>query len=135
MAAGASLAVAAVVVECGPWYGLGVCAVSAAAALVLLPGSTPAMWYAAVFGWYAVAKYAAEQLPGFVLPWCVKLACCNGALLIIRLLLPQAWDAVSLPAAGILVWIAANAVWIVYDCGLTRLIMFYTRKIHTKLPH
>lgn len=102
-----------------------------ALALLLAPDRLCALLFAALFGLYPMVKALAERLkkPG---AWAAKLAFFNAVFTLLVFL----GDLLLLegsPGLPIGVWAgiyaAANAVFCVYDFGLTKLIRFYLARI------
>ncbi len=133
MAVIASLACVIAVIEYGkgaPWLVFGVTAVLS---LVLLPNKTPAVMYALFFGFYPILKEKFERC-GRTRCWVLKEAVFNISLVLILLamkfllFLPDA-----IPPAMYAVAIAlCEAIFILYDIALTRLISMYIYKIRSR---
>ena len=126
---------AAVLIECGVSSSiLAFVAVSALGA-VILPQKSLALLYIAFFGYYPLLKSAAEHTSGRVLEWIVKLAVFNVACAICWIAFRYGFitDFVLPDIAIVLLWLGLNAVFVVYDIGLSRLIMLYIQRVHRNL--
>lgn len=102
-------------------------------AMLLLPDKFCALLFAALFGLYPMVKSLAERLRRGG-EWLLKLFFFNGAFTLIFFLM-KTLVLESLPALltgyGVLVlYLAANVVFCIYDIGLTKLISFYITRIH-----
>ncbi len=137
MAVIASLFCVIAVIEYGksaPWMIYGVTSVLA---LILLPNKTPAAFYAFFFGFYPVLKEKLEKLPR-VPAWVLKLVIFNICfVLIIIAAYVVMWSqsdvqALSPILLGVMA-VLAQAVFVLYDIALTRLISFYIVKLRNKL--
>lgn len=124
----ASLSVAVDLMAAGYAGGLGCYAVTAFLALLLLPAKEVAVFYAVLFGPYAVIKLWSEQRKSRVAEWLVKLAA-SGVLLfgccalMISLL---GWEVEDFPALLLYLWIPGV---VVYDLALSRLLGVLYRKL------
>ena len=126
---------AAVLIECGVGSSvLSFVAVSALGA-VILPQKSIALLYIVFFGYYPLLKSAAEHIRNRVLEWVSKLAIFNIACAICMAALRFGFITdISLPDVALaLLWLGLNAVFIIYDIGLTRLIALYIQRIHKTL--
>ena len=136
--AAASLFTVAAVIQCGRISGICVFAVSSVIGLLLLPDKTPAMFYVLFLGYYPVVKSVCERLEKHVFSWIIKLAVFNAALtamfFFFRVLLTVGFME-KLTGAGLCaaVYLIFNAVFILYDIGLSRLIGLYMGRIYNKL--
>ena len=126
---------AAVLIECG--VGSSVLCFVAVSALgaVILPQKSIALLYIVFFGYYPLLKSAAEHIRNRVLEWVSKLAIFNIACAICMAALRFGFITdISLPDVALaLLWLGLNAVFIIYDIGLTRLIALYIQRIHKTL--
>lgn len=126
---------AAVLIECG--VGSSVLCFAAVSALgaIILPQKSIAFLYIAFFGYYPLLKSAAERIRNRVLEWVAKLAIFNIACAACMAALRFGFITdISLPDVALaLLWLGLNAVFIVYDIGLTRLIALYIQRIHKTL--
>ena len=143
MAAIASLLCIIAVIEYGKIYAVMVFGATALLAMLVLPEKyTPAL-YALLIGYYPILKELIERIGkksifsqrGFsVLRWVIKLVFFNCALLVFALVakyilvLPESekWMQITMFAL-------ANAVFVVYDVALTRLISTYIFQVRARL--
>lgn len=135
MAALAGILNTAVLIECGAARAIlcyvAVCVLS----VFILPQKLLAVLYTVFFGCYPLIKSAAERITGRVPEWIVKLAVFNSACVICWLALRYGFiTGIVLPdVAIVLLWLGLNAVFVIYDIGLSKLIAFYMQRIHNKL--
>lgn len=134
MAVIASLMCVLAVVEYGgsaPWLVFGVTAVLS---LVLVPQKSPAVMYALFFGYYPILKERFEKMRA-VTSWICKETVFNIALVAIIvclkfILLTYA----DIPLAMYVIAIVlCEAVFVLYDVALSRLISFYVYKLRKRL--
>ncbi len=103
-------------------------------ALVLVPAWEGKLMYIGFFGYYAVVKAALEgrRMP-LAAEWAVKIALFAAALAA-GVTLALTVGGVPLPSFHPAAWVglalAAVAVFVLYDVGLTRLISGYIRTVH-----
>lgn len=100
-------------------------------ALLLLPGKFCALLYAALFGLYPMVKALIERLRRRALEYVLKLVFFNAAFTLIYLMM-KATVLDSLPSALGVTWIlyiVANIVFLLYDFGFSKLIVFYIARI------
>ena len=111
--------------------------VSALLGFLILPDKAPLAFYGLFFGYYPIVKSVAEKIRNRVLSWCVKLVVFNAALTVMfvffkELLMLIFFDKLSGNVLGIVVYIAFNIIFVVYDFGMSKLIGFYLIRIHNK---
>ena len=106
---------------------LAVYAVTAALALLVLPGKAMALAYALLPGWYPLIKLRLERLKTAMQRYAAKFLAANVVLLPAFLLGRSYFAAMPLPLWQILV--AGEAVFLLYDYALTQIILLYMRKI------
>lgn len=133
-AAIASLFCVLAVIEMGgawPWL---IYFVVSILSLVLLPVKSSAVLFVLLLGYYPILKAYFERLR-LLVSWVLKLVTCNVALaailLLSRILVSETvsldpWYYVGLYALG-------NAVFVLYDLALTRLISTYLRRLRGRL--
>lgn len=137
LAALAGVCMVPAVLHCSAVYAAASFAVSGAIALLLCPVKLCAAVYVLFFGWYPIVKSRLERIKSRPAEWILKLGCFNFSafclyiactkLMLVELVLPElsAW------AVGGL-WLAANAVFVLYDVALTRVIFLYLNKFIKK---
>ena len=133
MAAIASLLCIVTVIEVGGPYPWVVFSVTAVLSLLLLPQKTPALFYTAFLGYYPLIKEKLEALKKGI-SYALKLIIFNvalavSAILFFYLFAPEILLKTPFIIAGV---ILLNAVFIIYDIALTRLITFYIYRISPK---
>jgi len=136
MAVIASLLCIIAVIEYGgsaPWMIFGVTAILSA---LLLPNRTPAFFYASFFGFYPILKEKLEKLPRVVC-WVLKEIIFNVCLVIIALgtyfLFMSKDNALINPLTLSVGIVLCEAVFILYDIALTRLISFYIARLRNRI--
>jgi hypothetical protein len=131
----AGIFVAAVLIECG-WVSA-LCSFAAASviALLLSPQRFPALMFLVFFGYYPLVKSIAEKRKSRVVEWIIKLAVFNIAALLLEVgLISGFLTGIELPPVSVyVIWLASNAVFVVYDFGFSALISYYLRAIHSKI--
>ncbi len=133
MAVLASLACVFATIEYGksaPWL---VFAVTAVLSVILLPNKSPALMYTLFFGYYPILKEKFEKC-GRVLCRVLKEIVFNIALVLIFIVMKFL---LMLPAGlPIMLYLTAlvlcEAVFILYDIALTRLISFYVYRLRSR---
>lgn len=136
MAVIASLLCIIAVIEYGggaPWMIYGVTAILS---LILLPNKTPAALYALFFGFYPILKEKFEKKPRAV-SWVLKEITFNISLILmgaasIWLMLGENNTLINPLTVSIAV-VLAEAVFVLYDIALTRLISFYLITLRKRL--
>lgn len=126
----ASLLTAAVVLECGTGWAGGHYAAVCILAFLLSPDKTMPLWYAFLFGHYAICKHWIEGLSSAFLRWGSKLTVCFGCMALLYFLFSAAFSA-ALPKLPVY-WLlpALAGVFILYDIAFSRLIGLYMRRVH-----
>lgn len=134
-AAAAGLTVVFAMIELGKKYALLVYAVSSLLALVLLPYKSPAVIFVLFAGIYPVLKEILHRIKNKTLAYTAKLLVFNlfftGIIYIGRNLfgLTDDFYGFNTDILGIAIYLFGNAVFIVYDIALDRLVVFYSVKI------
>lgn len=133
LAALAALAVFVAQIEGGTRLSLPVYIVSAALSLLLFPVKSAALFYACFFGWYPLVKSRVDKLsPLFA--WLIKAVCAAaaGALVYVCVtyvfVLPEVLKGFTLP-----ILLLMAAVFVLYDIGLSRLILFYIQTLRRRV--
>lgn len=128
MAVIASLLCVIAVIEYGgsaPWMIYGVTAILS---VLLLPNKTPALFYALFFGFYPILKEKYEKKT-MVVAWILKFITFNISLAVMGVavvyLVLGTNSALLNPIYIGIVVLLAEAVFVLYDIALTRLISFY----------
>ncbi len=127
----ASLGVVFVRLRSGWKWALGCYGVTAALALLLLPGKGTAAAYGLLTGYYPVFKLFVERWRSRPLRWLAKLVLFNAVFALLYFGLARLlWsDAELASLSPWLVFAAADAAFLVYDFALTEIILIYLRKI------
>lgn len=136
MAVLASLLCVFAVIEYGgsaPWLVFGVTSVLS---LLLLPQKTPAVMYLLFFGYYPILKEKLERKPRPI-SWLFKEIIFNLALLLLlalsHLVLYPGASLASMLYYYMLLVLAAEVVFPIYDIALTRLISLYLFRLRKRL--
>jgi len=126
----ASLFVAATVIEIGIGSGLSVFVLCSIVGMLILPNRTAPLFFIAFFGFYPIIKSLIERLRGTALQWVLKLAVFNASLTVMWFLMRSLIiGAIANIDGMLLIFIAGNVAFIVYDYGFTKLIWFYINRI------
>lgn len=135
VAAAAGLFCAAAVIECGLQYGFMCWAAASAVGFLIAADKTTALMFLLCLGLYPVLKGVIEKSAGKKLGWALKLCyfnlVCGAVFAAYKLAFVAVPISEKLPIP--LLWLAANAVFIVYDIGLTKLISYYITVISPRL--
>lgn len=129
----ASLLCVYAVIEMGGIYPWLIWIVTSVLALLLLPQKTPALFYALFAGFYPMVKEKTEGKfrPAIAIP--IKLAVFHVSLLamygILRLFLPAELEGLAGGWLIVGLYVAAVAVFLLYDYALTKLISGYLFKL------
>ena len=133
IAAFASLFVAAAVIETGIGYGVSVFVVSSALCMLLIPNKIPPLLYVVFFGYYPVLKNIFERLGRVVLQWLFKLIVFNAALTLSLFLMKELFIGfTSLRFGFVVLYIAGNAVFAIFDYGYSKVVLFYKDRIYKR---
>ena len=136
-AAVAGLASAAALIECGLLHAVLCFAASALLGLILAPDRTSAIMFAVFLGYYPVLKGIIEKKAGRRLTeWVFKLAAFNVALALMWLIYRLGFTGFDIKIKGILIPLAVagvNAVFVIYDIALSKLIFIYITRISSRL--
>ena len=134
MAVIASLLCVFAVIEYGGAYPWMVFGVTAVLSILLLPNKTPAAMYAVFFGFYPIIKEKFEAKPR-VVSWVLKELVFNVALAVLGLLLRYVLivGEVSInPIYVVVLVVAAEGVFVMYDIALTRIISLYIFRLRKR---
>lgn len=126
---------AAVLVECGAVSAVLSFTAVSALGLLVMPQKSIALLYVLFFGYYPLIKSLAERTRNRVLEWVVKIAVFNFACAICWAALRFGFitDIVLPDIALVLLWLGLNVVFVIYDIGLSKLIMLYIQRIHRNI--
>ena len=131
--AAAGLLPAAAVISVSLTAGFLCWAAAAVLAFLLAPDKLCALLFGVLFGLYPMVKSLSERLGKKPLEYMLKLAFFNAAFTVVCLTMSAAAVAASLPQVlGSSVWVlyvAANAVFLLYDYGFSKLIGLYIARV------
>lgn len=133
-AAVAGLLTAAAVIECGILSGAACYACSSILAILLLPLKSVAVLYILFFGYYPVIKSLIERLNKRAVEWAFKILVFNAALTAAYLL----WRFGLMPDINLGAWLlivlylAGNALFVLYDTAFSALAGQYVERIYKK---
>ena len=134
LAVAASMLVAVALIEFQTAFSLLIWAAVTALSLVLFPLNSAAWLFGLFLGWYPVFKRRIEQIH-YVLAWSVKISAFNVSAVaywwVFTKLLQLPFDETGVLLA--LLWIGANAVFVIYDMVLTRMITVYIFRLRNRL--
>lgn len=134
MAVIASLACVFAVIEYGYASAWLVYAVTSVLSLLLLPNKSPAVMYLLFFGAYPILKALLERVRVTAVVWLLKELAFNASLTVSflvlkRLMMPNT----DIPLAMLLLGaVLAEAIFVLYDIALTRLISFYMYRLRER---
>lgn len=130
----ASLFVIAAVVEYGIAGGVFVFAGTAILGLLIVPSKSLVLIYALFFGWYPLMKSLAERAKSRAVEWVVKLAAFNAAAAAIVFGVQETLLSFDfLEGRTPLLFLVLNAVFVVFDIGVSRVIAFYMGRLYPKI--
>ena len=116
----------------GPWPYL-IYAVTSLLSVLLLPDKFAAVIYLLFAGYYPAVKRLIEKLRRPIPEWIIKIVLFNGAL---SLIIWTSKRILGLPdeeiAFSVIVYAVCNAVFILYDIAMTKLITFYYIKLRPR---
>lgn len=134
LSAAASLFVIAAVIEYNVKGGLLVYIASSIICFLLVPDKTAILIYVLFFGYYPLVKLYAERIRSAAAAFIVKLAVMNIAMaLLVFFFSVTIFDLKYIANSYIILFLAVNVVFVIFDLGLTQVIGFYTNKISPKL--
>lgn len=124
----------AAVIEAGIVSDIFVFVCSALLGWLIVPYKPVALLYVLFFGYYPIIKSLAERLKNMVLKWVVKLAAFNAALTVLWFFFSGLFlNAAIMQLGTALIYPAGNAVFVLFDIGVTKLIGFYIVRISKNL--
>ena len=133
IAAFASLFVAAAVIETGFGYSISVYIVSSALGMLLLPNKIPPLLFVLFFGFYPILKNLFERLGSLFAQWLLKLVVFNASLTVMIFLIGELFVAfTSLRFGLVMLYVAGNAVFALFDYGYSKVVLFYMDRIHKR---
>ncbi|MBQ8203450.1 MAG: hypothetical protein IJZ75_04135 [Clostridia bacterium] len=125
-------------IEVGLKYSIGAYITSAALVLITAEPETKIL-YICLFGFYPIVKALVERLNKIPIEWIIKLSVFNACIVVyyklsVSLLGISYEDMGVIGEYGIyILWIAANAVFVLYDIAVSRMSMFYMARLHPKI--
>ncbi len=128
-----------VVVEAGLAWGAGVYGVCCVLSFLLAPDREAFLFYLLFFGYYPVLFAVLGRIRGRVLRYAAKLLVFNAAIALEVLLsvyvlgVPVESFFILGWIGPVVMWLLANAVFILYDLALDGLILQYYRRLHPRL--
>lgn len=128
-----------VVVEAGLAWGAGVYGVCCVLSFLLAPDREAFLFYLLFFGYYPVLFAVLGRIRGRVLRYAAKLLVFNAAIALEVLLsvyvlgVPMESFFILGWIGPVVMWLLANAVFILYDLALDGLILQYYRRLHPRL--
>lgn len=128
-----------VVVEAGLAWGAGVYGVCCVLSFLLAPDREAFLFYLLFFGYYPVLYAVLGRIRGRVLRYAAKLLVFNAAVALEVLLsvyvlgVPVESFFILGWIGPVVMWMLANAVFILYDLALDGLILQYYRRLHPRL--
>lgn len=128
-----------VVVEAGLAWGAGVYGVCCVLSFLLAPDREAFLFYLLFFGYYPVLFAVLGRIRGRVLRYAAKLLVFNAAVALEVLLsvyvlgVPVESFFILGWIGPVVMWLLANAVFILYDLALDGLILQYYRRLHPRL--
>ncbi len=136
----ASLLITVAVIEGGSYWPWLTYAVTTLTAMLLLPAKLAAVVFA-LSGYYPIIKEKLEKLKNRPLVWCIKIVIFNLALTVLLLVLKSFLPAVDISLISgigqiinyIIIYVAGNLIFVLYDILLTRIVAFYIFRLRDKL--
>lgn len=130
----ASLFCIVAVIEFNMSGGLLVYICSSLLSFLLVPDRSAALLYILFFGYYPIIKHIAECLKNRFFEWLLKLFVLNIALaVIVFAFYITIFNLSYLMNSYILLILAANIIFIIFDIGVTKMIEYYIIKISPKI--
>ena len=130
LVAAASMFAAAAVIETGLLSGVYVFVVSSALGMLVIPDRAAPLLYILFFGYYPVIKSLIERIGWIAVQWILKLLAFNAALTVIWFLVRElVFDFGEGVPGMIIIYLAGNAVFTLFDYGFTKVIWFYIYRV------
>ena len=129
-----SLLGVAAVIEYKIAGGIFVFAGTALIGLLIVPDKMMVVLYSMFFGYYPILKSLCERLKSRVLEWVVKIGVFNIALTLILFVFKFVlFDFSFLNNSYIVLYLFCNVVFVLFDIGVSRVIVFYISRISSKI--
>jgi hypothetical protein len=120
---------AAALMMYGYGWGIGVYAMTSMLAFLILPAKGCAIYYAAFFGYYPIAKSLFERCKNRSLSWTFKGLLYTAAFIAWWFLVASVLTVTKISVGWYLAWPVGAAFFIVYDICLSKMIYFYIKRI------
>ena len=138
----ASFLLVPVLEEYGPRYALLLYAATAILAVLVVPETELALFYALVIGYYPVLRYALRKIKPTLLRWAIKFVVFNTATVLVYLLLfallgPAIWQELTADGTGMPVVLLAlgNLSFFLCDRALGAVTRYYRLGLRRRLKH
>lgn len=138
----ASFLLVPVLEEYGPRYALLLYAATAILAVLVVPETELALFYALVIGYYPVLRYTLRKIKPTLLRWAIKFVVFNTATVLVCLLLfallgPAIWQELTADGTGMLVVLLAlgNLSFFLCDRALGAVTRYYRLVLRRRLKH
>ena len=138
----ASFLLVPVLEEYGPRYALLLYAATAILAVLVVPETELALFYALVIGYYPVLRYTLRKIKPTLLRWTIKFVVFNTATVLVYLLLfallgPAIWQELTADGTGMLVMLLAlgNLSFFLCDRALGAVTRYYRLVLRRRLKH
>ena len=133
----ASFTVMLVVIEAGYPWAVMTYAVVSALSLLIPANKTPAVFFAAFFGVYAILRFVIQKIYPLWLRWTVKMLSFNAMIAVCYLLWRFVFTVGTLKDVPIYITVVAvvlaQAVFIMYDVATDRIIKIYFFRFHDRV--
>src|SRR5699024_2560936 len=138
----ASFLLVPVLEEYGPRYALLLYAATAILAVLVVPETELALFYALVIGYYTVLRYALRKIKPTLLRWAISFVVFNTATVLVYLVLfallgPAIWQELTADGTGMLVMLLAlgNLSFFLCDRALGAVTRYYRLVLRRRLKH
>lgn len=136
LTAAASLFCIAAVIECGFSAAGFVYIGTNILSLLLVSDKSVILPYACFFGYYPILKSLIERTGKMYIEWVLKLLVFNTAFLILKFVFSSViFDISALKGSFPLLLMLFNAAFVIFDIGVTKLIVFYIFRISKNIKH
>lgn len=130
----ASFAVVLVLLEAGYAWALMTYGVASILSVLILGNKTPALFFAAFFGLYAIVRFLMNKVRPFWFMWAVKIISFNAMLALGFVMWQFVFTIGSLEGvpfyAAVIVFLLAQAVFVLYDVAIAKLVRIYFMRFH-----